>query len=208
MFGSDLAHRSGLTITLSTASMRRGLSRDWHHEKDMLASFTMSESQWARFVSSVGVGSGVPVTLNRYLSDKPVVAPAIAEPERSKKDRHGDELRRGMEEALAKVSKGIEAIASMVDTGKIGKAELRAVVKDMRVAVGNMPGNVEYAMKTFHQAAEAAVDDARTEIEAHIGGLATRLGLEGLRSMAPKIGGEGGERAALSDGGLVDSQEA
>lgn len=195
MFGSDLRHRSGLTVTLSTASMRRGLSNDWHHEKDTLVEFTMSESQWARFVSSVGVGSGVPITLRRYMSDGLVVAPAIAEPELTKKERHGEELRRTMEEALGKISESIDRLSGMLDSGKIGKTELRGVVHEMRIAVGNLPSNVEYALTTFDRATEQSVDDARTEIEAHIAGLAQRIGMKELRSSSPSL--DGGAKTML-----------
>ena len=154
MFGSDLRHRAGLTVTLSTASMRRGLSTDWHHEKDALVEFTLSESQWARFVSSVGVGSGVPITLRRYMSSGMVVAPEIAEPELTKKERHGEELRRTMSEALGKIAQSIDKLSGMLDSGKIGKTELRGLVHEMRVAVGNLPSDVQCALTTFDAATE------------------------------------------------------
>lgn len=43
LFGSDLNHRSVLTITLSTAHLDRHLNRDWVHSEREVVSFHMSE---------------------------------------------------------------------------------------------------------------------------------------------------------------------
>jgi hypothetical protein len=92
MFGSDMGHGGGVTLTLQTASTRRGLSRDWHHAERIVAELTMSESQWARLVSSIGQGEGVPVTLVKCRDGGLSQLPAIAAPKLSKAAMHTVEM--------------------------------------------------------------------------------------------------------------------
>lgn len=200
LYGSDLAHRGGLTITIDQSKMRRGLSSDWHSSEKTVCEFSMSESQWARFVASVGNGGGIPVTLNHYRKGDFVMAPAIAQPELSRKELHGQEIRDEVKSAVAGLQAELKRLASLIDSGKLGKKELREMHREMEITVGNLPGNLGYAMDTFVKASDKVVEEAKTEIEAHVDGMATRLGLEQLRSMAPMVGNNSSQADRVIEG--------
>jgi hypothetical protein len=194
LFGSDLAHSTGITIKPSRASLRRGLSTDWIHATDPVAEFSMSESQWARMVSSIGVGSGVPVTLMAYREGSFYQPPMIAAPELSRKELHGEEMRQRMTEALQEAMEQVNRLGSMIDEGKIGKKDLRELHATLARAVSHMPGNVAFVFDTFTEAIEQVVDEAKTEVEAHVGALAMRLGMDELRKSAPRLEHQSGPR--------------
>jgi|JI8StandDraft_1071087.scaffolds.fasta_scaffold550297_1 hypothetical protein len=59
-----------------------------------------------------------------------------------------------MSEALGKIAQSIDKLSGMLDSGKIGKTELRGLVHEMRVAVGNLPSDVQCALTTFDAATE------------------------------------------------------
>lgn len=187
MFGSDLGHSSGLTIRVSTAAMRRGLSNDWIHDTGTIVEFDMSESQWARFVASVGNGGGVPVTLSHYNSGNMLHAPMIAEPHLSKKELHGVEMAERLQKALSEAREQVRALGAMIDEGQIGKRELRKIHETLERVVSQAPGSVQFIYEQFAEATEKVVDDAKTEIEAHVNGVALRLGMESLRELAPRL---------------------
>jgi hypothetical protein len=187
LFGSDLSHSTGITIKLSRANLRRGLSSDWIHATEPVAEFSMSESQWARMVSSIGVGSGVPVTLMAYREGSFFQPPMIAAPELSRKELHGEEMRQRMTEALQEAMAQVNRLGSMIDEGKIGKKDLRELHSTLARAVSHMPGNVAFAFDTFTEAIEQVVDEAKTEVEAHVGALAMRIGLDEIRKSAPRF---------------------
>jgi hypothetical protein len=68
LYGSDFEHHHTVRVTLHSSSLIRQLNSDWHHTRQPIAEFEMSEAQWAHFVSSMSDGSGTPVTL-RYLRE-------------------------------------------------------------------------------------------------------------------------------------------
>ena len=187
LFGSDLSHSTGITIKLSHANLRRGLSTDWIHGTEPVAEFSMSESQWARMVSSIGVCSGVPVTLMAYRQGSFIQPPMIAAPELSRKELHAEEMRQRMTDALAEAMTQVKRLGTMIDDGKIVKKDLRELHLTLERAVSHMPGNVAFAFDTFTEAIEQVVDDAKTEVEAHVGSLAMRLGMDELRRSAPRF---------------------
>src|SRR4051812_4593225 len=65
LFDSDIRHQHTVRVSISTASRRRDLNRDWLHAEREFVEVEMSEAQWASFVSSMNVGNGVPCTLRR-----------------------------------------------------------------------------------------------------------------------------------------------
>jgi hypothetical protein len=64
LFGSELKHQHYVSITINRAEKHRSLHRDWIFGKDTILEISMSESQWATFVASSGMGGGTPCTLN------------------------------------------------------------------------------------------------------------------------------------------------
>jgi hypothetical protein len=66
LFDSDIRHQHTVTVSISTASRRRDLNRDWLHAEREFVEVEMSEAQWASFVSSMNAGSGVPCTIRRH----------------------------------------------------------------------------------------------------------------------------------------------
>lgn len=185
--GSDLGHRSGLTVRLSQASIKRHLSRDWHHNTDPVVEFTLSMSQWARLVSSIGIGEGVPVTLTAYREGAFRGVPPIAAPELSKKEVHGAEAEQMVAQAVQKLSDEIASLGSMIDSGKLGKQALREVHRSLSIAVGNLPGNLKYVTDRFASSAEAVIADAKTEIEAHVAAVVMQTGLQSLKNHVPML---------------------
>jgi hypothetical protein len=73
LFGSALTHEQYLSVEISRAVLTRDYNADHYSNKEQIVRFNISEAQWARFVSSVGNGDGIPITLERA----PVVTSVI-----------------------------------------------------------------------------------------------------------------------------------
>jgi len=65
LYGSDFVHQGFVTITISTSQLQRTLAREWYFGKSEVIEVALSEAQWATFVSSMNMGSGVPCTIER-----------------------------------------------------------------------------------------------------------------------------------------------
>lgn len=186
LYGSDLLHRCGITLTFKTSELNRGLSSDHHFSREMLLEVQMSEAQWARFVSSQGQGGGTPVTV-RYRRDGGLVdVPPIAPPEATKREKHGEEMAGGLRERLGAIQQLADDLETAIED-RAGARRLREIQRELARHAEQLPGSVQFVYDQFARATERVAEDAKIEVEAHVAGVATRLGLEHLRDLAPQL---------------------
>ena len=63
LFGSSIEHRDTIAMTLYHANVTRGLHEDHVYGNKAIAEVEMSYSQFAEAITSMNMGSGVPVTI-------------------------------------------------------------------------------------------------------------------------------------------------
>lgn len=188
LFGSDLGHSSGITLTFHEAAMLRGLSVDRHMPGKILLEVDMSESQWARFVASSGNGSGTPVTVKAKRTGGIEQPPQIAAPELSKKELHGEEMADALRRTLSVAQDVTNAIGALVGSpGSVSKTTLRELHRKLENAVGHLPGTTQFIYDQFAESTERVAEDAKLEVESFVDDMATRLGMDQLRQMAPRL---------------------
>lgn len=187
LFGSALKHRSVITVTLRTAHLDRHLNRDWIHSDQHVASFHMSESQWASFISSKGDG-GTPITFEVRPKDgsEMMVCPGIESAE-SMRETYHRELLEKCEHYMQQAQNLASALADAAADGKAGKGrlqELRNMAEELSIG---LPNTMSFIQKQAETAMEKTVQAGKTEIESFISDLATRTGLEVLREQSVKL---------------------
>lgn len=187
LFGSDLNHRSVLTVSVSTASLDRHLNRDWVHSEREVVQFHMSEAQWASFVSSQG-GLGIPITFaHRPVDDAPLqFIPQIEKPE-TLIETFEREIREKCEGYIAAAAELAERLQQCSEEGKMSKATMKELLGlATKLSVG-MPNSMGFVQKQMREAMEKNVTAGKIEIEAFVDDLAKRKGLEALREQAPTL---------------------
>lgn len=187
LFGSDLGHHTGIRLTFKAAeSIRSSLSSDRHHGGETLLQVDLSLSQWSRFVSSIGNGS-VPVTIGVRRGGPLVPCPQIAAPEASKKELHGKEMAAALCKRLDAMERGVARLGALLESKSVSKVDLRGIHEELARHVSQLPGSVDFVFGQFAEATEQVADDAKTEVEAYVDGIAQRHGYESLRAMAPSL---------------------
>lgn len=172
LFQSDLMHSETITLSIHRAERGRSLMHDWTHPRKELIEVEMSLAQWGAVVSSIGIGSGVPVTIRRtesevYVDDLPY-EPRIAAV---------------VGEAKASVGKLVERIREKYGVlreafdGKQGIRAQRAALDSLGNTLSQVEGNAEFAVKSVTRAAEQVTAQAKSDIEAHILSAAQITGL-------------------------------
>jgi hypothetical protein len=63
LYGSDFDHHAYMTISIYKSELHRGLSCDRAFSRGEIIEVALSEAQWATFVSTLNVGSGVQCTI-------------------------------------------------------------------------------------------------------------------------------------------------
>lgn len=172
LFDSDLQHQQSVVLTISRATRKRQLNRDWVHSDKDLIEVEMSEAQWASFVSSMNT-SGVPCTLRRTENEIKVPgllhAPRLAE--------SAAEVHSAAETAFEEIQKALEAYEAALSS-KAPAKERSALLNDLHWAIKNAVPNVDYAGKSLAGYVENVVQKARADLEAMVARHADHLGLD------------------------------
>lgn len=178
LYDSDFTHQHYIVLRVGHSELHRSLNRDWHFSKnDSMLDVAMTEAQWATFVSSLNVGSGVPATLQRF--DHKIV-PGLPAPEaRSKQSQ--DEIKASLSAALA----AIKEVGDLIDGLGLSKAKAAAVKERARVAYAKLSDSIPFAASSFDEHMEATTERAKMEVHGYMTGMIQRAGLEAIGTTMP-----------------------
>jgi hypothetical protein len=166
LFGSDFTHDHFVQIRISPAKLRRGHASDWiGASRDPYIEVNLSEAQWARFVSTMNRGDGVACTVSAFNG---VAIPGI-EPLENRRAQFNTEVADTLQDA-------VRAIDDVLGSGKLSKADRARIEK----ARQELTSNLGFVAKQFDEHAEETIEQAKTEIEAHIQLAIQRAGIDAL----------------------------
>lgn len=179
LYGSDFAHHAAVSITIATSELHRGLSSDRYHPRDEIIRLSMSESQWATFVSSLNHGSGPCCTLEYVMREE---MPEIPNPvDRTK--QFGDEMEKTLKDAFHQIEQAKTALKASGLSAK--KAD--EIMAKLNKAQQEITSNVKFVAKQFNETMEETVEKAKQEIHGYIDGAVSRAGISSLKSSDPVL---------------------
>ena len=163
--GSDFKHQHYVHIEIRHGHISRSLSNDrWHGDKSIVR-VSLSEAQWATFVSSMNVGFGVPCTLEWTQQDGRI--PSIERtPDRA--NQFKGEVGRTMQDALDKMQKAYDEAPTK---------KLKAVIGS---AMTEIRSNVSFVQDQFSEHMEHTVEKAKIEVNAYVTNAVQRAGLQAI----------------------------
>lgn len=173
LFQSDLRHQETITLSIQTAERMRGLNHDWVHPQKTVVEVELSLAQWGQLVSSIGIGSGVPVTM-RYTETKGDLPGLPFQPRIGQSIR---EVRGAVGKMLARARETFEVLEEAVEQ-KRGVKATREALAHHKHALNGAEANADFAVQSMAEASEHLTGQAVADIEAHILRAAELTGLE------------------------------
>ena len=178
MFGSDFVHANWIAVEISEAELNRRHNEDKINGRKVLMRFEMSESQWARFISSHSDHQGTPITLRRMRDStgKMVMLPAF--PRRVETNEFPGETA----DHIASVGRSLATLETLLtqDLGKLSKADRERALEHVRTARREIGPNLGFIADQMTEHLERKVTDAKSEVDAWIQNTIARAGLEAL----------------------------
>jgi len=173
LYGSDFDHHYYIRIRIAPSKLHRHLANDWPREiHQPYIEVDLSEAQWAEFVSSMNMGSGVQCTL-RTKDNKMV--PGLPRPP-SRQEQFSGEVDERMQAAMA----ALDELSASIDALKISAKQREDLKRQISKSRSNIKSNVSYVAKQFDEHMETTTRKARTEINAfgqhYMTALAKQLG--------------------------------
>lgn len=175
LFDSSFTHQHFISLSISPATKHTDGSHDFifGSNKDLIEVW-MSETQFARAITSMNMGSGSPCTLNRF-DGKNVDAP-----------EREDLLNTHTEMVKTKLTEVMDAQSSLgnqiVEWREAGHRptlkEMDWLASRMHLISSNFASNMAFYAGCFQEHMEAVVDEAKTELETHMLASADKLGLD------------------------------
>ncbi len=173
LHGSDFMHHNYVTIKISAADILRTGSHDHYFSGKQIIEVALSEAQWASFVSSMNVGSGVPCTLDWIIGDGSI--PGLPNPKPSAQEFEND-ANEYMVEAIDEMRKMLAEIDGYNLSGK----RTKALKEHAKTAISRLENGLPWVAQSFVKHMEGTIEKAKTEVNAYATNLLQRIGLDNV----------------------------
>lgn len=177
LYASDFAHNAYMTISIRRSQLNRNLSNDWHFGREELIEVALSEAQWATFVSSPNVGSGVPCTLQHLKGEQ---IPGLPDPI-PRAHHFGAEVRKRSADSI----KALNDLAEAIDALGLSKVKADAAKEYVRIAKSALTSGIPFIAEQFDEHAESTIEKAKAEVHGYMVGALMRSGLAALTNDMP-----------------------
>ena len=191
LFMSEVKHPHRLAIRLYGAVKERGLNEDKAYPRKCLYEVYMSEAQFARLLSSVGIGGGVPATIvsrgGEMMDDCP--------PSKQRETFHA-ELQAsvdGVGEILTTLLS--EAEDTLLDEegeasgGYLSKNDRIELVRAIKATKQEVSSNLPFLLEQLKEKLDGTIHDAKTNIESFAGRTMDRI--RGAANVLKEMGYDG-----------------
>lgn len=185
LFGSGAKHSTYVVIRVGTSNYTRKYSNEWIHPQKTYVEIAMSEAQFAQFIMSANLGSGVPCTLQYVMGEKMADCPDLGMRQQFNKDVQ-DSLS-GLQNQMNKLKEITSELSNKPKLSKEDKQNLNNAVDAAKRAVDS---DISWIQEQFDEAMDKSVNAAKIEAEAHAAMLINNIGLEAIRIEQSKIIGE------------------
>jgi len=171
-FGSDLSQNGGVSITISKADSVRSLSHDRYHSGEDLIRVELSANQFVDAITSGMNTQGVPCTIKRYGNEKIEQIDHIED----KREAFSNE----MIDTHRQYDKRIDDILKLLE-GNIGKRKSDEIRHELIILKSHVSSNTNFVMKSFNEAMDKTVTEAKHSISNYIDSKVHTLGIEAMR---------------------------
>lgn len=179
LYDSDFVHHNFIEISIRRSELSRDHAHDWHFPREELIAVKLSEAQWATFVSSLNMGSGVPCTLDT-VAGQPM--PDI--PLRKQEDATKADLDIKVREATELVNAAIKDIEGELGES-ISKKKRDAILGHLRQLQRSVAGTMPFVVESFAKQMEQTVEKAKVEVNAYMYSTIQRAGLQAIAGGVP-----------------------
>lgn len=176
LFGSDLKHGNLISLHIGRASRTRDLSKSWIFEDQRLIEVVMSASQFAEFITTPNMGSGVPCTIKRTESEIAIDYPSYE----TEADLHKKEVKETLKSAKNIGRNLIDRMKTMQGGKTIKKGDFAELMRGVEKMIQEVHDNVPFVEDSFRRSMQKTIVAGKVEIESYIESRIRQAGLTHL----------------------------
>lgn len=163
LFGSSIEHRDTIAMTLYHANITRDLHNDYIFGSSKIAEVEMSYSQFAEAITSMNMGSGIPVTI-RWTEKDGNIPPCNFV---SKREQFTNEFKKNTKDTMNKAQQLIQEVRELFNQKKnLTKKDREQVLSKLNSLSMDIGSNIDFIAEQFNEQIDKTVMEAKGEIEA------------------------------------------
>lgn len=182
LYGSSIKHSHTIRLRIHEGEKSRHLNRDWYYARECLVEVEMSQAQFAEAITSMNMGSGVPVTL-RYV-DGVDRGECPEENKRQEIDREFEKDCKVLGERINKLSQ--DAYELLKSKQPLKRADRDMILNAIEMIRMEVNSNLPFVQQSFNESMDQTVLQGKGEIEAFFVTAIHQAGLEKLQEMGSK----------------------
>ncbi len=163
LFGSSIEHRDTIVMTLYHADITRGLHQDSIYGGKVIAEVEMSYSQFAEAITSMNMGSGVPVTIRWTEKDGEIPPCDFVSKREQFTDEFKEKRKKATEDAQQLIKDVMELFSQKKALTKVDKDVILNKLHHLNMDIGC---NMDFIADQFNEQMDKTVMEAKGEIEA------------------------------------------
>lgn len=172
LYQSDFNHHHYIRISIKRSELHRSLNKDWPFTREEYIEVSMSEAQWATFISTLNSGAGASCTLNKFNGE---LVPGI-----EKIDNTKTKFKSETKRLFANLLTGLRSLQTKIEETKLTNKIKIDLTHSIAAIEANLLSNFDFMAKSFDEHMENTVESAKVEIEAYLQHQITKAGLESL----------------------------
>ena len=162
LFGSSIEHRDTIAMTLYHADITRGLHYDSIYGNKKIVEVEMSYSQFAEAITSMNMGSGVPVTVRWTERDGYIPECDFI----SKREQFADEFKEKRKEATMELQQIIKDVTELFNQKKtLTKSDKKEILSKLNKLDMGIGSNMDFIADQFNEQMDKTIMEAKCEIE-------------------------------------------
>ena len=173
LYGSDFKHQHYVTIRIAKSDLHRGLSNDRLSTREHYIEVALSEAQWATFVSSLNIGSGVQCTLQWFQGKH--ISQIPAPPDRTK------QFALEASERLKMAADGLQRLRETINLSTANVTTKRNLLSAVELVARNLTPNLMFVADQFAEHMERTTERAKIEVNAYVQNVIQRAGIKRLQ---------------------------
>lgn len=175
LFGSVLSdHHSTVHLRICRGERKHDLGRDWFSGREEIIDVELSAAQFAEFITTPNVGSGVPCTIRSL--NRAQVEPAP--PAKIEADRVQDYFRDTMQDIKKRMNDLVTNVNDTLDKKTLSVKDKDSIRKDIAMLFQRLTSDLPFVSEQFQEAADKVVSATKAEVDAFMTGAIHRAGLE------------------------------
>ncbi len=182
LFGSEINHNAYIQMELCPGEEQRHLSNTWYFGRSKcLCQVKMSSAQFAELITSLNMGSGVPVTID-YLADDMGQRPGIKD-EDTLHETIKREVKKEANDAFKDADSLVKTLRATLETSKLPKAKQKELINLAEQLSRAVHDSMPFIVDQYQEAAEKVAAKAKAELDAYATNIIHRLGEKALNAL-------------------------